>query len=259
MSENYEGLSSEELISLLKQRDIRIKEQGKEMQEAYNALYQNNEFDQINIEEYEPLDFNSIQEYSGDLGNLEDSESNNKSNYNSITKEIYDARKQLFSYSINNWINKYNNGNAPAFYEDSVGIIARLDVDYGNHNFVYSELSRLIGKVPFSDFENYLSATTLLSTYKHLYSQKNHFENGIFKDFKEKESFEQFITFIFEEKEFNYGLKLYNNYEDKLSLLNSLYPKNDFILSYQSKKEKEALEEVIKSNSELTKNNIKRL
>ena len=259
MSENYDGLSSEELISLLKQRDIKIKEQEEEMKEAYNALYQNNEFDQIGIEEYESLDFGSIQEYSGDLMNLENSESNNKSNYNAITKEIYDARKQLFSYSVNNWIKKYNSGNAPAFYEDSVGIMARIDVDYDNRNFVETELSKLIGKVSFNDFKSYLSISTLLSTYKHLYSQKEHFENGILKDSKEKESFEQFITFIFEEKEFNHGFKLYNNYDDKLSLLNSLYPKNDFILSYQSKKEKEALEEVIKSNSELTKNNIKRL
>ena len=54
-------------------------------------------------------------------------------------------------------------------------------------------------------------------------------------------------------------MTIYDNDADKVSLLNSFYPKNDFILSYQSRKEKEALEEVIKSNAELTKNNIKRL
>lgn len=154
---------------------------------------------------------------------------------------------------------KYSNGNAPAFYEDNTGIIARLEIDYNSGTFVDSELSKLIGKVPFNDFEEYLSLPTLFSTYKQLYLKKDHFDNGILKDDREKESFEQFITFVFEEKKFQYGAKTYEKDEDKLSLLNSLYPQSDFIISYQSRKEKEALEDVIKSNSELSKNNIKRL
>lgn len=257
MSENYEGLSSEELISLLKQRDIKIKEQTEEIQNIVSVLYVDNGFDCINIEKFEDIDLSD--EDNLDIAKLESAVDKNESNYNSLTQDIFYYRKQLFSYSVNSWLRKYNNGNAPAFYEDSVGIIQRIDVDYESANFVYSELSQLIGKVPFNDLEQYLSLSTLLFTYKELHSKKGNSKNGILINPNEQESFEQFITFIFDEKEFKYGLKLYNNHEDKLSLLNSFYPKNDFILSYQSKKEKEALEEVIKSNSELTKNNIKRL
>ena len=132
-------------------------------------------------------------------------------------------------------------------------------MDYESANFVYSELSKLIGKVPFNDLNQYLSLSTLLFTYKELHSKKGNSENGILTNPKEQESFEQFITFIFNEKKIQYGMTIYDNDADKVSLLNSFYPKNDFILSYQSRKEKEALEEVIKSNAELTKNNIKRL
>lgn len=257
MSENYDGLSSEELISLLKQRDIKIKEQTEEIQNIVSVLYVDNGFDCINIEKFEDIDLSD--EDNLDIAKLESAVDKNESNYNSLTQDIFYYRKQLFSYSVNSWLRNYNNGNAPAFYEDSVGIIQRIDVDYESANFVYSELSQLIGKVPFNDLEQYLSLSTLLFTYKELHSKKGNSKNGILINPNEQESFEQFITFIFDEKEFKYGLKLYNNHEDKLSLLNSFYPKNDFILSYQSRKEKEALEEVIKSNSELTKNNIKRL
>ena len=130
--------------------------------------------------------------------------------------------------------------------------------DYNTKNFVFFNV--IDGQVKDRELQDWdLWAVKYHDFYSAMGQSGTMVVTGILTNPKEQESFEQFITFIFNEKKIQYGMTIYDNDADKVSLLNSFYPKNDFILSYQSRKEKEALEEVIKSNAELTKNNIKRL
>lgn len=87
----------------------------------------------------------------------------NESNYNSLTPRI-------FFTTVNNYlvillILGYVNIKMEMHLLSMKIVLVSykgVDVDYESANFVYSELSKLIGKVPFNDLNQYLSLSHII-------------------------------------------------------------------------------------------------
>lgn len=271
---NYDNLSQAELIKLIKERDLTIQSQENEIAEIQEKFsdFKSNTFsyasiDDIEVGSFEDIDFSSLTVENDDYDNsrevnsAEKIHSDNASAFKSLQDSIYSSRKALFINAIDNWIADYNKGEAEDLGNSSVGIMNRLEVEYNDYKFVNTQLSKLVGKISFNEFNNHLQLRDTVSIYGEAY--KSHSNGGVFKEGTDKvqKSIEFLITHLLNKEEFKLGAfsSSCKTFEEKEKALQSYFPKNDFLLSYKAYKEKTELEKIIHQTEKMTNKSTKRL
>ena len=257
MSEiNYNTLSNEQLIALLQSKDKELEEQEEKYEELAEAfgnfsaeVFYNPEIDQFNLNSPDDINFSDLivsgeeVDNSSEVSRAESSYDENKSNHEAIIESVYEARKNLFTFAVNSWIEKRKIGIEPHFMDSSAGIYDRLDFDYNDYNFVDKELSKLVKYETTENFISIFGIPRTLYIFSHAYNRLPEKDEEANENIKGK--IEKFIKIAMAKEPLKISYSVYTTFEEKEAFLNKYFTGSDFLIINKVKKERELLNQII--------------
>lgn len=261
MSEaNYNELSHEQLIVLLQSKDKELEEQEEKYEELAEAfsnfsfdVFNSPEIDEFNVNSPDEIKFSDLIVTEDDVDNTREVSSaestydENKNNHEELIESIYEARKNLFTFAIDSWIEKRKLGIEPGFMDNSAGIYNRINVNYNDYNFADKQLSKL---VEYDTTDNFISVFGLQRTlnilskaYEKLPKKDGNVNEQITKNI------ERFIKIAMEKDPLKISFGTYTTLEEKETFLNKYFTGSNLLVLNRVKKEKALLSQIIDEKS----------